>query len=558
MGVGLSSPVDDHTQREIEDLIKAILATFTVEYTKATVVGVVNEEAKALRKAPSPFKLLKRPRDYKESKEPRKTGWLVKQGGVVKNMKKRFFVVKRNWNVDYYEKEEDFEKGKKPKGTMSLAGYTVNDDPNGGLLQRAKKLAEQMGVDMSELPKIKEWPEEAIEIHHPRRRTWYIVCKDKADKKEWVQQFSSCCRYSYGLNNQEVVHKRAFDHAVRETRWDLGRWGWYSWGGSEEVILADLIADQIDYAVMHKIYGKITGPWVVRSKVRDTVLKTLNTTVSAACNPAWAACEEAIKVLRGKIDPVIHDNIGEVVKQEDDIALKIKEGALGIINPILAEHVTPHLAKIAEIAKSPVVEAFDKAIEIFIEETSKLDIKGSTKEEVQRSLYPLSWYTWGWTIWPALEKFDPMYEPLQAMSNVFPDLYAWSLIWDARDKLRQRADSAVYTFEFRLMATIDANPTLLNDGAALKAAAEKVREGIIEDFKYDATIASRQFWLRIMRAIVMPPFKKLVIPACKTLIDPIADIIPDLMKQIINPHKTFERLLNEIINSAIMTVIGEN
>jgi hypothetical protein len=48
--------------------------------------------------------------DYKEPTEPRKTGWLVKQGAIVKNMKKRFFVVNRNWNVDYFEKEEDWQK----------------------------------------------------------------------------------------------------------------------------------------------------------------------------------------------------------------------------------------------------------------------------------------------------------------------------------------------------------------------------------------------------------------------------------------------------------------
>jgi hypothetical protein len=71
----------------------------------------------------------------------------------------------------------------------------VNDDPNNGLLLRAKRLAEQMGVDLSELPKPKEWPQEVIEIHHPRRRTWYIQCKDMEEKKEWVQQFTQCCRY---------------------------------------------------------------------------------------------------------------------------------------------------------------------------------------------------------------------------------------------------------------------------------------------------------------------------------------------------------------------------
>jgi hypothetical protein len=167
-------------------------------------------------------------------------------------MKKRFFVVNRNWSVDYFEKEEDFKKGKKPKGTMFLAGYTVNDDPNNTLLARAKKLAEQMGIDLSELPKSKEWPAETIEIHHPRRRTWYILCGNMEEKKEWVEQFNQCCRYAWGFNNQEKIHKTAFDKAIRETRWEIGRWGWWSYGGTEEMVLGDLIADQIDYAVMHK------------------------------------------------------------------------------------------------------------------------------------------------------------------------------------------------------------------------------------------------------------------------------------------------------------------
>lgn len=286
---------------------------------------------------------------------------------------------------------------------MRLTGYTVNDDPNNGLLVRAKRLAEQMGVDFSELPKPKEWPAETIEIHHSRRRTWYVVCESMEDKEAWVSQFKSCCRNAYGLSNQEAVHKFAFTEAMRETRWSLGRWGYYSWGGSESDVLTDLIADELDYAIMGRIYSKISGPWVVRSKVRKTVVSTLTQTISGATNAAWAACEKAIAELRKKIDPIIHDNIGVVLEKDEMIAAKIREGALSIITPILEEHVAPHLSKIAEICKSPVTEAFDKAIELFIEESAKLNVAGSTKEEVKRSIYGLNYFTW-WTIYPALDK----------------------------------------------------------------------------------------------------------------------------------------------------------
>lgn len=150
-----------------------------------------------------------------------------------------------------------------------------------------------------------------------------------------------------------------------------------------------------------------------------------------------------------------------------------------------------------------------------------------------------------------------MRDPLQALQVIFTDIWANGLVWDAREKLRSRVDSACYTYELRLLASIEANPDLLRDNQALIAAAAAVREGVIEDLKHDAAIASRQFWLKLMRAIVMPPFKKLVVPACKELIDPLADLIPDLLKEIINPHKTFEQVMNAIIDSSILTVIGE-
>jgi hypothetical protein len=40
------------------------------------------------------------------SKEPIKTGWATKEGAVVKSWKKRFFVVRWDYKIEYYDKEE--------------------------------------------------------------------------------------------------------------------------------------------------------------------------------------------------------------------------------------------------------------------------------------------------------------------------------------------------------------------------------------------------------------------------------------------------------------------
>lgn len=43
---------------------------------------------------------------------------------MVKSMKKRFFVVNRNWTINYFEKEEDFQKVR--KGGTDVCGVSCH------------------------------------------------------------------------------------------------------------------------------------------------------------------------------------------------------------------------------------------------------------------------------------------------------------------------------------------------------------------------------------------------------------------------------------------------
>jgi len=284
MGIGISNPVDASTKQEIEDLIKSMLVTFTTQYVKWYALSLVRKLKMDAKTAPSPYKLLVRP----ENTDNLKTGWLMKEGGLRKTWKKRFFVARYDYVVDYYEKEEESKKEKgKTKGSMSLCGYHVVEDPNDGVIKRLKNLAEKMGINVDDIPKPKEYPKLTFEVHHHRRRCYFIQAENEDQFKEWVDVFKTVCRNSYGLKNKDWVHQHAFREAVRRTRWELGRWGWWSYGGSEEQILSDMISDQIEYAVMGRIYSKITGPWPIRNTVRNQVLKTLDTIIMAGVTPAW-------------------------------------------------------------------------------------------------------------------------------------------------------------------------------------------------------------------------------------------------------------------------------
>jgi len=550
MGVALSNPVDGGTKQEIQDLIKAVLGTFTVQYTKAYTIAMIKQamdEAKeeAMTPTEEDYELQQRP----EWKENLKSGYLLKEGGIRKSWKKRYFVVRPNYSVDYYVSEEEAkkEKGKK-KGTMGLCNYYVVTDVNDGILKKLKDLAEKMGMNFDDLPKPKEYPPLTFELHHYRRRCFFLQAEKEEDFKDWVAQFRTVCWRSHSLTIDEHCHQIAFPEAIRQTRYKLGRWGWYSWGGSEVQILSDLISDELDYVVMGKIYGKIQGPWIVRQKIRQQVLKGIDSLVTAAVTPGWAAMQKAVEALRPKIEPKLKELVGPIGKAQGELLEKIKQGVMGIVNPLLDEHVKPHLSKIVEVLKSPMTEAYEEAYKIFDTEVSKFEIKDAPKQD----FYNLDWVPRGWwSMRPALEKTDVMYDPLWALHVIFADIYPWSLIWTAHDELRNRMDDAVYTFETKVLAAVEAGEHKSDP----KALVEKFKQEVLIDFKHDGKESALRYYCAIMKKIVMPPFEKLVFPAVESVLGPINDAIPEPLKDFIDINDLFQELVNNIIDEVIRSLV---
>jgi len=532
--------LDPSTKAELENLIKSIVEVFTKNYIKQYALGLVKKAEEEAQKDPGPdWKLLTRPEN--DNTDPLKTGYLVKKGAVVKNWKKRWIVVRPDYVVEYFENEKSSQGAKpKPKGKMFLAGYRVVDDPNAGVLQQLTKLAEQMKIDISELPKAKQYEPEVFEVHHPRRRCYFIKASSMAEKEEWMGMFRTVCWYAWGLEDKDPVHQRAYYAAIRETRWHLGRWGWWSYGGSETQLLSDLINDEIEWQTLGKILAKIPAvPWAVRSKMRDTALKFIDGVVSAAVTPAWTAMKKAVDELRPKIEPTLSQLVEPLGKQKEQLLEKMKDACMSVIKPALEEHVVPKLSKIMEVIKSPVVDGYSELKTILNEQFNTFDhsnIEGSVKKIDQ-------WSRWSW--WEArkaTDHFSLMYDPLWALNIFFPDIYPWSTIWNGQDQLRKILDNAVYTYGHHVKSKTHESPT-----ATLTA--------VVADYDADAKTATTEYYLKIFKDIIMPFFNKIVLPLVKTILDPLNDVIPDAMKQLIDPYELFDKFENKVIDESLKVII---
>jgi len=544
----ISSPLDGATTDEIKNLIKSVLGTFTANYVKRYTLALVKKIMDDAAADPGPaWKLMERP----PRTEPWKEGWVTKEGGFFsKSFNKRYFVVRPDYKIDYYEKEEESkkEKGKK-RGTISLCGYYVNEDANNGVLQRLQKLAEKMGVDTSGLPKPKQYPPNTMELHHSRRETYYIHIDDAEEFKQWVSQMRTCCWRAYGFNNKDEVHIAAFEDAIRCTREKLGRWGYWSYGGTEEQILSDLIADELDWTVMGKVYSKLNGSWTVRNAVRNQVIKAIDKMVLAAVTPAWKAMDATVAELRPKIEPKIKELVEPVGKAKAEVMNKIKDACMSVINPILKEHVVPHLSKIVEVIQSPMNDAFQESFKLYDEEVGKFEPKGSVDEN-KKAFHHLDYFPYSWKMWDVTRKTDVMYDPLWALNIIFPDIYPWGLIWTAHDTLRGKMDNAMYTFEQKLIEEQG------KEEKDMKACADKLRALILEDYKSDATLARILYYRDILKEIVMPPFNKLVFPAAEALLAPLNDAIPEPVKEFLDINEMFQRIVEGVIEDSISTVLA--
>jgi hypothetical protein len=88
------------------------------------------------------------------------SGWLTKQGHLVKNWKRRWFVLEYPL-LHYYKSPEDTT----PRGSINCEQVTLSETI---ALERTRK-------------------ENCFMVHHPDRKVYYLQAEDEADMMRWVK-----------------------------------------------------------------------------------------------------------------------------------------------------------------------------------------------------------------------------------------------------------------------------------------------------------------------------------------------------------------------------------
>ncbi|KAN0055713.1 hypothetical protein ACTA71_011596 [Dictyostelium dimigraforme] len=526
--------MDAQIKNEIIELTKAMLETFTKEYIKAYTIQLTKKAIKDAKAIPSPYLLDPRPRDH--DKSDIFSGYLVKLGAIRKNWLKRHFVVRYDYSIDYFVDDTHANK----KGTINLCGYSVNDDPNKSGLDRILKIAEKMGVDTNSVPKPAQLPPFTIELYHYSRRCYYIQCSNEEEFKEWIEIFKTCCRRSYGFKNKDPCHIAAFGIAVRNTRWSLGRWGWFGYGGNENQILSDIILDEIEYDILGRALSKLpNAPWFIRNYLRNKMMTVIEGMVSSAVAPAWAGLDKTVGELRPTIEPRIKNQVDPIAQAQNSIVNKMRESMMSQIKPAMEEHVNKHLKKIIGEIRTPIENGFDESLKIWNEKTNAYNGNGSTESFSSYRSYPSSY----WTMYPAKDKISPLYNIIDQYRPIFKDYSSYYVCYDIKEAINNMAYDGSYTLE----------KTVTQDQVDVASAKNQTHS----KYQHDVILGTNMQMKFVVREMVKPTLCKIINPLTKPLLSSLSSAIPSAIGDFIDINELYNQLIDDILGDSTQVVIDE-
>jgi len=227
----------------------------------------------------------------------------------------------------------------------------------------------------------------------------------------------------------------------------------------------------------------------------------------------------------------------------------MSSAVIGIVNPQIEEHVSPHIGKIVDILTSPVKEAYEESFKIFGEAISKYSENANMKE-FTNGFREMNWTSrYYWTMRPATSKFDVMYDPLWLLREIFSEISPWSLIWKGQDQVTKRMDNAIYTFQTKLKTRLEQNPD------AGKEIIEEVKNATLMEYKADGELHRILFFTHIIKEIVMPPLFKILHPLVKAVLDPLDDLVPEPLKDFIDLVEMFNDFVNKTVEGIIAQIL---
>ncbi|KAL0211345.1 hypothetical protein P9112_009643 [Eukaryota sp. TZLM1-RC] len=509
----LSNPLDQHKQARISEICQDVIKVFVPTYLqtfKDTLVDYI--VAQSEKSEAADFLLTPCPVDT----SPIKTGYLTKRGDLRKNWKRRYFIIKHNCEVEYWEDESQVgQEGCRPKGTISPCGLRVIEDP-----------------EFEDRPFL-------FELRAGRGRDWFLEADSKEDKDDWVSAFRYACRRARPPLNEDHIMREAFIEAYRVTRYSFWIWDshviWVTKPEGEQLGL--LISAKLEKEVMTDVYRELPkgGHGKIGALVKKQVRKTVDSIVGGAVNAAWKEVSGKVADLKPTIEDGLKKSIGPVCDAEVELRGKIKNAVLSTLDPLLSSTIVPLISKLSEALFPSITDAYAELVKSFDEIGEEL-LSNDQDNNYIHNIYTQIAYPWRSRIYPARRKLYANRERLELLTDLSRSFYPWRVLSDLADSLVWLMNNAVYTLQQEIELNGDIRQAIIS-----------VREKLV----HDCLQMIKENALSILNEVISSPLNKDIIPAVSSLVEPLDASIPDVVKQFVSATKSLNNLLNDMIRELI-------
>lgn len=483
-----------------QDRVKEIIAEAMIEFGKAYAIGYVKavvqkikEETEGKERVPV-YLLIKPPEP-----ETYKQGWLVKKGAVVKNWKKRWFVVDKNYRIAYYKGEHDHEidpktkkTKKKPQGEFSCYGYKVKKDDDKEAKEHTLKIKPYWDDDYA-------------------KRTYYIQCAGKEDYDSWKKQFQECCYNAGNPMHKDPVRRAAFEAAYIAME---NYWYFYP-TGSEGDMLAYVVFRRIERLVLQDTYNSIPNNplrWKMIDKVRGLVGGLIAPPVDAAWKTASSTIDQIEKPTEDKIRVVVQPLFAAIKKIKDSVQAKFQEKVV----PVIAALMAPVAEKLMPKICLPFIKAQKDLIEEFVKHGAD-ESRGS------------------WHLYWDLRKRENEYDTVLEVARLLLDE------WELYNLPSNIMDSC-----FGLLEGARYNYKMVDD---------KRMEVTCTKLLHDCLVEQHRILTWLVNLLVLKPFNEKFGAVVDELCGPLEELIPEPVKEFLSPSDVIKEMASKAMSSAIQAVI---
>eukprot|EP01029_Cantina_marsupialis_P027229 TRINITY_DN755174_c0_g1_i1.p1 TRINITY_DN755174_c0_g1~~TRINITY_DN755174_c0_g1_i1.p1 ORF type:complete len:549 (+),score=161.02 TRINITY_DN755174_c0_g1_i1:49-1695(+) len=525
--------VPDFPADGIKECAEQVMSTFAPEYTKQFALHLVKQIEMEKNKPKEPdFHLLTAPAD----KEPLMEGWIVKQGAIRKNWKKRYFVAMNkadNFVIHYFKSESDKKDVKKAAGSMFCCNYVVKK------IKKEEQLKKYGEFSLKFKPYSK----------YDRRRKYFLRFENEEELKAWSDVLENTAKKAKAPLNENWVMQNAFKAAYRRTRWALWVWGWYTYNCTEDQMLSQLIVDRCERDIMQDVYAKIPAGKTYRM-IKGKVQGMLDTTVGAVVGAGWKGCVSAIESAQGTLEETLNEQLDPIFSTKVEIMNKVKDGIVGVLAPILSEIAKPVLSPVLEKLLSPMVDAFAACLKCWHKRANQCISNNWEEKKVKSFKKDLNYY-YSSPLYEAYSLFRDFTrsDVMTVLGDLLYELRPWRIEDIVEGRMKGLVQNAIYTFQTEVDGDEEAGKAPRDDfDAILKEVTMKLT--------HDMTIAGALEVSYIFECIIMPPFQQKLFPAIKEIIAPISKAIPDLIKNFIDPDEMVDQIMNGALKETIEAIIG--